>query len=107
MDRLMDSLALLVRLAVPIGLASVLMEMWREFRDSKRSIATAIASTCIVANIPIVFVATCLETQPELCIGTFLQTVGFAGMFCAGISEGTGLVWDQRIARLQSCVTFG
>ena len=96
----MDSLALLVRLAVPIGLASVLMEVWWEFRDSKRSIATAI--TCIVANIPIVFVATCLETQPELCNGTFLQTVGFAGMFCAGISEGTGLVWDQRITRLQS-----
>jgi hypothetical protein len=37
-----------------------------------------------------------------LCNGTFLQTVGFAGMFRAGISGCICLLWDQRITRLQS-----
>lgn len=98
----MELLVLLVLLAVPIGLASVFVEVWRAFRDKKRSIATAIAITCIVAGVPIVFAATYFETQPPSGFGKFLQTVGIVVMFCAGISGCIGLVWDQRIARLQS-----
>lgn len=95
----MERLVLLIVRAVIFGFISVFLEAWSAFRDRKRSIATAIAITCIVVGVPTVFTALCFEAQQASALQQRLQTAGIVLMFGAGISGAIGLVWDRRIAK--------
>ena len=95
----MEWLVLLILLAVIFGLASVFLEVWSAFRNQKRSIATAIAITCIVLGVPTVFAAGYFEAQQASVLQQGLQMAGIVLMFGAGISGAIGLVWDRRIAK--------
>ena len=76
--------------------------VWRECRSRQRSVATAIAMTCIVAAFPTVAGATLLEQQPPSIIQQALQMAGIVLMFSAGVLGGIGLVWDRRLAKRRS-----
>jgi drug/metabolite transporter (DMT)-like permease len=82
------------------GFARVFLEVWSAFRDQKRSIATAIAITCIVLAVSTGFAAGYLkEAQQASALQQGLETVGIVLMFGGGISGAIGLVWDRRIAK--------
>ena len=98
----MEWLTILVLLTVPIGLASLFIDVWRAVHDKKRSVATAVTITCIVIGVPTVFAATYFETHGPSAFLWPLQTLGGILMFIAGISGAIGLVCDRRIAALQS-----
>jgi hypothetical protein len=83
-------------------LAGVFLDVWRAVRDKKRSIATAIAITCIVAGVPTMIAAGFLKSQVASFSQQALETAGIVLMFGAGISGAIGLVWDRRMARRQS-----
>ena len=96
----MDWFVALLALAVPIGMARLFWEAWRVLRDKTRSIATAIAITCIAFGVPTIFIATYLENQPPSVLQQSLRMIGIFLMGTAGIAGAIGLVWDYRTARL-------
>ena len=99
-ELLMAWLMVLFLLLMWFGFASVFLEVWSAFRDQKRSIATAIAITCIVLAVSTVFAAGYLkEAQQASALQQGLETVGIVLMFGGGISGAIGLVWDRRIAK--------
>jgi Flp pilus assembly protein TadB len=95
----MHFLVFLVVVSVIFSMASVMMEVWRAYRDKNRSIATAVAITCIVAGFPTMFAATIFEKQEPSNWQHFFEATGIVLFYAAGILGAVGLIWDRRIAR--------
>ena len=91
-------LLLLVIFSVAFGLAGVFIEVWRAFRCRKRSLATAIAITCIAVGFPTIFAATYFAKLETSAVQQFFAVAGIVLMFGAGIFGAIGLLCDRRIS---------
>src|SRR3954447_2381878 len=97
----MLDLWLYISLAAAFGtaLASVLRDVWRDYRSGRRSLATALAITCITAGMPVLLAATALEQGGPAELVKVLQVVGIALVFAGGSFGAVGLVLDRRLRR--------
>lgn len=80
-------------------LASTVREGWKDYREGRRSLAMALAITCIIAGMPVVFVASALERGGPAELVTVLQVVGIVLVFAGGVLGAVGLVLDRRLRR--------
>jgi undecaprenyl pyrophosphate phosphatase UppP len=92
-----EFLALLAVVALIIGLARVFREVWVDYRAGRRSLATALAITCIVAGIPVVFAAMAFEERGPANVRVALQAVGIGLVIGGGVFGAAGLVLDRRL----------
>lgn len=95
----MELLLLFAVVAVSIRLVSVFRDVWAQYRAGYRSIATALAISCIVAGVPVVFVATALEQTDLAGLRAALQAVGVGAIIGGGVFGAVGLVLDRRMAK--------
>jgi|GEM_PF-3324236 len=92
----MQWLACLAVIAVVIGVVSVFRDVWAQYRVGKRSLATALAITCIVAGMPTVFVAVILERAESEVLRAAVQAVGIGLVIAGGVFGAVGLILDRR-----------
>jgi len=83
-------------IAAVIGLASVFRDAWAHYRAGQRSLATALAITCIVAGVPTVFVATALEQAESEWLRGAVQALGIGLVIGGGVFGAAGLILDRR-----------
>ena len=98
----MELLFLLALFALIVGMVRVFLDTWSAYFQKQRSLATAIAITCVVAGIPIL---AAFYVCQELGYPTMERSFQIAGMvvfYGAGISGAIGLIWDRRIAKRQT-----
>ena len=95
----MEWLALIAVVAVVIALMSVFRDVWAQYSAGQRSIATALAITCIVAGVPVVFAATALEQAEAEGLRTALQAVGMGLVIGGGVFGAVGLALDRRLGK--------
>lgn len=97
MEKLGMLLSALVVVLAPIGLLNVFLEVWRHYREGKRSLATALAITCIVFAIPLIFTGMVLEQKGFTGTKDALFAVGIGLGIGCGVFGAVGLFLDRRL----------
>lgn len=83
-------------MSVVIALSSVFRDVWTQYRAGQRSLATALAITCIVAGVPVGVIATALEDYESTQTRYVVQSVCIFLLLAAGCFGAVGLVLDRR-----------
>ncbi len=82
--------------AVVMTLARIVHDVWAQYRTGQRSVATALAITCIVAGLPVVYAA---EQAKAAGMRTALQAVSIGLGIGGGVFGAVGLVLDRRLGK--------
>jgi len=97
MEDMVMVLSFLVVVLVPIGLWNVSLEVWGNYRAGKRSLATALAITCIVIAMPLIFTGLILEQKGFTRMKDTLIAVGTGLGIGCGVLGAVGLFLDRRL----------
>lgn len=84
-----------------ITLVRVVGDVWARYREGRRSIATALAITCVVTLIPVAFAATALEKAEPAWLREALGAVAIGLVFGGAVLGAVGLVLDRN--RRKTC----
>lgn len=97
-----EKLVLVAIVAAVLGLAKVAVEVWRQYRAERRSLATALAISSIVAGVPVVFIHKALEQANQDELYEAFGVVGVVLLVFGGVLGGIGLVLDRRLRARQN-----
>jgi hypothetical protein len=89
---------LLALLMVIYSICAMLADVWRAYREKKRSLATAVAISCIAAGI-LEVPATVYAQREASVFQEPLEVAGIVLLFWAGILGAVGLIWDRQLAK--------
>ena len=97
----MFELYLLISLVVVfiLTLAGTVRDVWTDYCAGRRSCATALAITFLIAGMPVVFAASALEQAGPADLVKVIQVVGIGLVFAGGIFGAVGLVLDRQLRK--------